>query len=62
MSKQRPTCGDCYFKAHGLCALALEHPCPTFRAHTNTLQPPQQPPLVARAPLAAVAAQAAYAV
>jgi hypothetical protein len=62
MSKQGPTCGDCYFKRHGLCALALEHPCPTFRAAGRTLEPPRQPSLVARAPLAtAVGAQAAYA-
>jgi hypothetical protein len=62
MSKQRLTCGDCYFKKHGLCALALEQPCPTFRADTLTLQPPHQAQLVARAPLAVVAAPAAYAV
>jgi len=63
MSKPRPTCLDCYFHRHGLCALALERPCPTFRAAGRTLEPPRQPPLVARPPLAAaVAVQAAYAV
>jgi hypothetical protein len=63
MTQQRPTCQDCYFKRHGLCALALEHPCPTFRAAGRTLEPPRQPPLVARAPLGVnlAAAAAAYA-
>jgi hypothetical protein len=60
MSKQLPTCRDCYFHRHGLCALSLERPCPTFRAAGRTLQPPHQPPLVARTTF--VAAQpAAYA-
>ena len=59
MSKQ-PTCRDCYFKTHGLCALALERPCPTFRNAGRILEPPRQPTLVARAPLAvAVSAPAA---
>jgi hypothetical protein len=63
MSKQGPTCRDCYFHRHGLCALALERPCPTFRAAGRTLEPPRQPTLVARAPLAVTAlTQAAYAV
>jgi hypothetical protein len=62
MPKQ-PTCHDCYFHRHGLCALALERPCPTFRAAGRTLEPPPQPTLVARAPLAAAALhKAAYAV
>jgi hypothetical protein len=63
MPKQGPTCRDCYFHRNGLCALALERPCPTFRAAGRTLEPPRQPTLVARAPLAATALQqAAYAV
>ncbi len=41
-----PTCDDCYFRRHGLCAMAPERPCPTFRAATRTLQPPRQPRLV----------------
>jgi hypothetical protein len=63
MSKQPPSCQDCYFKFHGLCALALEHPCPTFRAAGRTLEPPRQPTLVARPALGAnlAAAVAAYA-
>ena len=43
-----PTCADCYFRRHGLCALALERPCPTFRAATRVLEPPRQPRLVPR--------------
>jgi hypothetical protein len=54
-----PTCGDCYFKHHGLCALALERPCPTFRPTGRALAPPRQPTLVARAPLATAALAAA---
>ena len=61
MSQQRPTCQDCYFQRHGLCALALERPCPTFRAAGKTLEPPHQPVLVARAPLVGAATSAAYA-
>jgi hypothetical protein len=48
-----PTCEDCYFRRHGLCAMTPERPCPTFRAATRTLRPPRQPQLV---PLAATAA------
>jgi len=62
MSKQRRlTCHDCYFQRHGLCALALERPCPTFRAAGRTLEPPRQAELVVRAPLAAAGTRAAYA-
>ena len=43
----KPTCEDCYFRRHGLCALALERPCPTFRAAERILEPP--PPAAARA-------------
>jgi hypothetical protein len=49
MSKRgTPTCGDCYFHRAGLCALAGETICPTFRASTPRLAPPPQPRLVAR--------------
>jgi hypothetical protein len=41
-----PTCDDCYFRRHGLCAMAPERPCPTFRAAERTLEPPQGPRLV----------------
>jgi hypothetical protein len=54
-----PTCDDCYFRRHALCAMAPERPCPTFRAATRTLQPPRQPRLV---PLSGVPAAAAVAV
>jgi hypothetical protein len=60
MSKHRPTCQDCYFHRQGLCALALERPCPTFRAAGRRLEPPHQPPLLARPSLAA-APQPAFA-
>ena len=56
MTRQNaPTCDDCYFRRHALCAMAPERPCPTFRAATRTLQPPRQPRLV---PLATVSAAA----
>jgi hypothetical protein len=43
MSKRDVTCDDCYFRQHGLCALALERPCPTFRHHQRGhLVPPPQ--------------------
>jgi hypothetical protein len=58
MSNGLPTCQDCYFHRHGLCALALERPCPTFRAAGTTLEPPRHPPLVARPPLIATVALA----
>jgi hypothetical protein len=54
MNKKPVTCQDCYFRRHGLCALVLERPCPTFRAAGATLEPPRQPQLVVRP--AAVAA------
>jgi len=56
MTRQHaPTCDDCYFRRNGLCAMAPERPCPTFRAAARALQPPRQPRLV---PLAVVAAAA----
>lgn len=43
------TCGDCYFKRAGLCALTLESPCPTFRPQQKgSLVAPQQASLVPR--------------
>jgi hypothetical protein len=60
MSKSvTPTCGDCYFRRAGLCALPGETTCPTFRVHTaGRLEPPVQPRLVPRT-LAPVPAHAA---
>lgn len=50
MSKKiEANCEDCYFRRAGLCALVLEAPCPTFRAHSRgSLVPPRQPRLVPR--------------
>ena len=49
MSKRKPsTCEDCYFRRAGLCALAGNAPCPTFREATGRLEPPPQPRLVVR--------------
>src|SRR5437764_466881 len=43
--KAAASCEDCYFRRAGLCALVLEAPCPTFRAHTRgALSPPRQAP------------------
>jgi hypothetical protein len=52
MSKRtEATCSDCYFRRAGLCALATEIPCPTFRlASRGSLAPPQQPRLIPRPP------------
>ena len=57
MSKSgKPSCEDCYFRRSGLCALAGNTVCPTFRAtQRGSLLPPRQPQLVPR-PLAATAA------
>jgi hypothetical protein len=41
------TCDDCYFRREGLCALALERACPTFRAaRGGELERPRQPRLI----------------
>jgi hypothetical protein len=54
------TCADCYFRQEGLCALAGNVPCPTFRATTRgSLAPPPQPPLVPRVLQAVQVGQAA---
>jgi hypothetical protein len=59
MSKAgKATCEDCYFRKAGLCALAGNTICPTFRvARRGELAPPTQPALVAR-PLATQTAAA----
>jgi hypothetical protein len=55
-SKQRrrkkvPTCDDCFFRCHGLCALELDAPCSTFRPNApQGLVPPRQPALLLREP------------
>lgn len=41
------TCSACYFRREGLCALATETPCPTFRQSSRgRLTPPRQAQLV----------------
>jgi hypothetical protein len=43
------SCGDCYFRQAGLCALVVDTICPTFRAaNRGILTPPRQAPLVPR--------------
>jgi hypothetical protein len=55
------TCGDCFFRKTGLCALQLESPCPTFRhAERGLMAPPRQPRLVPR-PVSAFAREVAAA-
>ena len=55
-TRRAATCDDCYFRREGLCALPGNVPCPTFRAATvGHLDPPAQPRLVLRAPVAQVA-------
>lgn len=51
MSKRsEASCTECYFRRAGLCALAGDTPCPTFRRATaGVLNPPPQPRLVPRA-------------
>jgi hypothetical protein len=37
------SCEECFFKRNGLCALACDAPCPTFRPdHPDGLRPPSQ--------------------
>lgn len=53
----KPTCADCYFRKAGLCAIAGDAVCPTFRAaRQGTLEPPRQPMLVPRTLVAQTAA------
>jgi hypothetical protein len=48
-NRGEPSCTDCYFHRAGLCALALESPCPTFRAvRRGAIVPPRQAPLIPR--------------
>lgn len=58
--RSESTCDDCYFRREGLCALAGNVPCPTFRAASaGTLTPPRQPKLVPRQPGRIAVVQAA---
>jgi hypothetical protein len=47
--KNGPSCEDCFFHRHLLCALDLDEPCSTFRPDSPTgLVPPRQPALLLR--------------
>jgi hypothetical protein len=49
--RKAPTCQDCFFMRHRLCALELDSPCPTFRPDSpDGLVPPRQPELLMRQP------------
>jgi hypothetical protein len=49
--KGRPSCQDCFFHCHMLCALDLDEPCSTFRPDSpDGLVPPRQPALLLRQP------------
>ena len=57
-SAVKPSCDDCFFSRHNLCALGLDEPCPTFRPDTpNGLVPPLQPSLLIRGGGAAAASE-----
>ncbi len=39
----KPRCEDCFFRSHGLCALEVAEPCPTYRPNApEGLRPPSQ--------------------
>ena len=43
MGRANVSCEDCFFKHHGLCALAQDEACVTFRPnHPEQLKPPRQ--------------------
>lgn len=45
----KPSCEDCFFHRHMLCALDLDEPCSTFRPNSSDgLVPPRQPALLLR--------------
>jgi hypothetical protein len=40
---RKVTCDECFFRRNGLCALALDQACPTFRPYSpEGLRPPSQ--------------------
>jgi hypothetical protein len=50
-NSKAPTCDDCFFRCHDLCALDLDQPCSTFRPNRpEGLVPPRQPALLLRDP------------
>ena len=49
--QKSPTCDDCFFRRHDLCALNLDEPCSTFRPNRpEGLVPLRQPVLLVRDP------------
>ena len=46
--RKKVSCGDCFFRTNGLCALDFTEPCPTFRPSGPGLIPPTQLTLVER--------------
>jgi hypothetical protein len=47
--KGRPSCEDCFFHCHMLCALDLDEPCSTYRPNmADGLVPPRQHTLLVR--------------
>jgi hypothetical protein len=58
--KGQPSCADCFFHCHMLCALDLDEPCSTFRPNSSDgLVPPRQPALLLRKSAGEAAAKAA---
>jgi hypothetical protein len=58
--RSESTCDDCYFRREGLCALAGNVTCPTFRAASSgALTPPRHPSLIPRTLGRVAAVQAA---
>jgi hypothetical protein len=47
---KRPSCDDCYFRKHMLCALDPPRPCTTFRPAERGLEPERQLTFVFRTP------------
>ena len=46
---RKASCEQCFFSQQGLCALAQNKPCPTFRPdHPEGLRPPQQMRMIFR--------------
>lgn len=47
--RKAPSCENCFFGCHGLCALELGRPCATYRPDgPEGLAPPRQPALLLR--------------
>jgi hypothetical protein len=58
--KGKPSCEDCFFHQHMLCALDLDEPCSTFRQNSpDGLVAPRQPSLLLRQAAEQAAAEGA---